>query len=124
MPSKDVDALEAKTSALDLAAKRALFAQTTPKPVFLDTAFNYIDMPMDELLVLAGKKEKQPITASILPQAVQATAEKAEQVVQDVKKSVVGREKTREATPAPDAGDEEEGKGKPKGWLGGWFGRK
>ncbi|KAK4688255.1 signal recognition particle subunit SRP68, partial [Tremellales sp. Uapishka_1] len=95
---------------LELAAKRALFAERVEKPVFFDTAFNYIDLPMDELLVLAGKKEKSTAPAS---------------VVEVVKKTLIGRERTRETTPAPldEKKDEETQEGKPKGWLGGWFGR-
>ena len=113
-----VDTVSKQIDVLDLAAKRALFAEKMEKPVFFDTAFNYVDLPMDDLLVLAGRKEK----AAAEPVA-QQVAEVAKAVVGEAKK-VAGREKTREATPAfeQDAkmADQPEGK---KGWLGGWFGR-
>lgn len=120
LTTEQVDALGEKVDALALAAKRALFAHTVTKPVFYDSAFNYIDLPMEDLLDLAGKglpkvaepKQKEskatPIVAPVPAKAAPAI-----------------REKTREATPQP-ASEEEEapaaGGGK-KGWLGGWFGR-
>lgn len=106
-----------KITRLDTAAKRALFAERIPKPVFFDTAFNYIDLPMDELLVLAGKKEKVSSTANVAT-AVGSTVAGVVESVENVAAKVVGREKTRESTPAPEDG------GKPKGWLGVWFGKK
>jgi signal recognition particle subunit SRP68 len=109
-----VQDLSTNIKTLDLAAKRALFAERVTKPVFFDTAFNYIDLPMDELLVLAGKEK---------PKQEEGSIEKAETVVAEVaKRAVGGREKTRETTPAVEMEKGEEGK--PKGWLGGWFGRK
>ncbi len=108
-----VDDLSSRIEALELAAKRALFDERVPKPVFFDTAFNHIDMPLDELLVLAGKKSAAT--------AATVTERMAEVVVPAVR-SVVGRERTREATPATDAQAEERRAEKPKGWLGGWFG--
>ncbi|KAL7422851.1 signal recognition particle subunit srp68 [Cryptotrichosporon argae] len=132
----DVDALAAQLAALDAAAKRALFAQTVPKPVFFDTAFNYVEMPMDALLVRAGKKDaKNPTSAGPVADSVKAakaatgaavdTAVKAaskvvEQVAGDAQ-TAVGRtaRESREATPGPEVDE-----GKPKGWLGGWFARK
>ena len=110
----DMDDLSSRIRALDLAAKRALFAERIPKPVFFDTAFNYIDMPMDELLVLAAKQ------TAIMTAVTESVAEAVAPAV----KRLMGRETTREATPEV---DEKEGGGangeKPKGWLGGWFGR-
>ena len=110
-----MDELSSNIDKLDLAAKRALFAERVAKPVFFDTAFNYIDMPLDELLVLAGKQEAAPATAVVTEKVKEA----AVPVVESVKK-VVGRERSREATPA---GDEPKAGEKPKGWLGGWFAR-
>lgn len=70
-------------------------------------------MPIDELLVLAGKKSE---TTSM--------TNKVAEVFAPVVKSVSGKERMREATPAADEQDEVWSKGeKPKGWLGGWFGR-
>ncbi|ORY27371.1 hypothetical protein BCR39DRAFT_469451 [Naematelia encephala] len=106
-----VDELGSRVAELDLAAKRALFAERVPKPVFFDTAFNYIDLPMDELLVKAGKKEAvaQPVISRV------------EAAVSQTKKSVLPREReTRETTPAV---EDRQGASKPKGWFGGWLGR-
>jgi signal recognition particle subunit SRP68 len=118
LPESTVADLESQIKALDLAAKRALFAERVAKPVFFDNAFNYIDLPMDELLVKAGRepaKAETPVVASVAESVVQ----KVEKAAEEVKKTVVGRERTRESTPAAEAQQEE----KPKGWLGGWFGR-
>lgn len=125
LKAEEVDTLGEKVDALALAAKRALFAHTVTKPVFYDSAFNYVDLPMEDLLDLAGKglpkvaspkqvkQEAKPQIAA--PVAVPAKVAKATPAL---------REKTREATPQP-AEEEEEAsqqQGK-KGWLGGWFGR-
>lgn len=111
---QQLEELSTRVSALELAAKRALFAERVPKPVFFDTAFNYIDLPMDDLLVRAGKA---PLPEPILTQAVK----KAEEVVSKVKEAVpdVSNRTTRESTPAAT----QPGPGEKKGWLGGWFGR-
>ena len=101
-----------------MAAKRALFAERVAKPVFFDNAFNYIDLPMDELLAKAGREPAKVETAT--PASVaESVVQKVEKAAEEVKKTVVGRERTRESTPAAEAQQEE----KPKGWLGGWFGR-
>ena len=113
LPRSDVDGLTSRIESLHFAARRALFAERMPKPVFFDTAFNYIDMPLDELLVLAGKKSAEP-----------TVTEKMAEVMMPAVKSVVGKDWTREATPSGEESGEAGGKGeKPKGWLGGWFGR-
>jgi signal recognition particle subunit SRP68 len=101
-----------------LAAKRALFAERVAKPVFFDNAFNYIDLPMDELLVKAGREPAKVETATPVSVA-ESVVQKVEKAAEEVKKTVVGRERTRESTPAAESQQEE----KPKGWLGGWFGR-
>jgi signal recognition particle subunit SRP68 len=104
-----------------LASKRALFVERVAKPVFFDNAFNYIDLPMDELLAKAGREPSKAETtapAGVVENVVQ-TVEKA---AEEVKKTVVGgRERTRESTPAVESRENKEEK--PKGWLGGWFGR-
>ena len=101
-----------------MAAKRALFAERVAKPVFFDNAFNYIDLPMDELLVKAGREPAKAETAT--PASVaESVVQKVEKAAEEVKKTVIGRERTRESTPAAESQQEE----KPKGWLGGWFGR-
>lgn len=121
---EDVKSLGDKVQALDLAAKRALFAERVPKPVFFDTAFNYIDLPMDDLLVKAGRQEAKPVQATSVGEVAAATAGKLKEFAEKVAPAVVERSsaktRTREATPAVEETEEE----KPKGWLGGWFGRK
>jgi signal recognition particle subunit SRP68 len=118
LTKEQVDALGESVDALALAAKRALFAHTVTKPVFYDSAFNYVDLPMEELLDKAGKGLPKmeaapvPIAAPVPAKAAKATL------------SSPVREK-REATPQPALKEEEEEApaGKKGGWLGGWFGR-
>lgn len=123
LKASDVADLGSRVAALSSAAKRALFAERIPKPVFFDTAFNYIDVPMDELLVLAGKEKAKPEPAApIVEMAAQVVEKVAPAATQTVKSAVnTVKRATREATPAVDSDTETE---KPKGWLGGWFGRK
>jgi signal recognition particle subunit SRP68 len=119
--------LQTEISDLDNTAKRALFAERVEKPVFFDTAFNYIDMPMDELLVLAGKEKRTEQDVGAEKGAVEIVKEVAGGAIEEAKKAVVGVRGSREATPGGE--DVGVGKGKvgggekPKGWLGGWFGR-
>lgn len=120
VPVADIDALVAKVSALELAAKRALFAQTVTKPVFFDTAFNYIDLPMEDLLDKAGLNTPAAVQVPSVaaPKPVPAASVAAA-------KKAPGLERTREATPtpaSPGAETDASAAGK-KGWLGGWFGR-
>lgn len=91
--------------------------------MFFDNAFNYIDLPMDELLVKAGKKSAESVSTSKPTSAAAETVaetvvHQVEKAAEEVKKTVAGRERSKESTPAPEAQDD-----KPKGWLGGWFGR-
>lgn len=124
LPKNASSELSVKIAALELAAKRALFAERVSKPVFYDTAFNYIDLPMDDLLVLAGKQEKteakpQPIVAATTAAAAEIKDKAVEQVKKAAGVAAAGQARTtRETTPAVSDKDE-----KPKGWLGGWFGR-
>lgn len=127
MPESSVSELENRIKSLDLAAKQALFAERIPKPVFFDNAFNYIDLPMEDLMVKAGRAPAEKSTAKATATTASAVESVAETVVQQVekaaegvKKTVVGRERTKESTPAPESPGQGE---KPKGWLGGWFGR-
>jgi signal recognition particle subunit SRP68 len=129
--------LSTNITTLSAAAKRALYAERIAKPVFFDTAFNYIDLPMDELLVLAGKSGSSGAGAGIIDALGGIGHVEPAKIVQGVKEGVKGvvegfrneagaveggtRERTREATPAIEAGATE---GKQKGWLGGWFGKK
>lgn len=122
LTAEQVETLSKQIAALNNSAKRALFAERIPKPIFFDTAFNYIDMPMDDLLVLAGKQPAPAASAAPLQKITQtaaATVPAAEQAVNSAVNAVKSRA-TRETTPAVE--EQPEG-GKPKGWLGGWFGR-
>ncbi|OWZ45835.1 signal recognition particle subunit SRP68 [Cryptococcus neoformans Tu259-1] len=113
VPAKDLSSLSKDISALEKASKRGLFGQSVEKPVFFDMAFNYIDLPIDELQRMASNGEKVEATNI-------KTHEKEVEIksVENVKKS----RESRETTPAVDSQEEkQEGK---KGWLGGWFGRK
>jgi signal recognition particle subunit SRP68 len=153
IPRENVEALQKRVVALEVAAKRALFAERVEKPVFFDTAFNYVELPMDELLVRAGKEPQGQHEAEGQGQGVLAQAAKAVQSVAPA--AAVERVKgvvrsTRESTPAvqaptakagsrqavqmdDDDDEEEEEEGAQgqaqgqrqgkKGWLGGWFGR-
>jgi signal recognition particle subunit SRP68 len=129
IPSSSLDDLESRISTLDHTAKRSLFGERVTKPVFFDTAFNYIDLPMDDLLVRAGKAEAAPVTTA--KAAVDASVKLAGKTVEKVAKEGLkaaaeavqrSARTTRESTPA--VGDNEEGGTGQKGWLGGWFGRK
>lgn len=104
----EIETLKTQISQLQLAAKRALFAHTVTKPVFYDGAFNYVDLPMDELLEKAGRAP---------PAIQQPTAVKPAPKVEKT------REATREATPQPAGHEDDDGEQGKKGWLGGWFGR-
>ncbi|WWC97187.1 hypothetical protein V866_004066 [Kwoniella sp. B9012] len=138
IPKESIDSLEDDLHKLDIASKKGLFSQSIEKPVFFDMAFNYVDIPFDELEVLSGKKEKQSAGSAVTDNLAMAK----DKTVEGLKK--LGRE-TRETTPAvefrpspsasvsktkDDEAEEEEegsrgqgGEGNKKGWLGGWFGR-
>lgn len=137
-----MDQLSARITALDLAAKRALFAERVDKPVFFDTAFNYVELPLDELLVRAGKQPSAPVAAPA-QSSVAAAAQNVAKSVANVAPAPVASavrgiaRATRESTPAvqissrsgrqqdADEDDEEdEPQEQKKGWLGGWFARK
>ncbi|GFZ44667.1 hypothetical protein JCM24511_02391 [Saitozyma sp. JCM 24511] len=129
IPSSSLDDLESRISTLDHTAKRSLFGERVTKPVFFDTAFNYIDLPMDDLLVRAGKAEAAPVTTAkaAVDAAVNLAGKTVEKVAKEGPKGAAeavqrSARTTRESTPAVEE-NEEGGKGQ-KGWLGGWFGRK
>ena len=113
---EELGTLQTNIETLEKAAKEALFAERVAKPVFFDTAFNYVDLPMDELEVLAGKKKAAaPVTPSKITKGA----------VEKVK--VASNRTTRETTPVvgkeEQVGEKVQDGEKPKGWLGGWFGR-
>lgn len=108
--------LQQDVKALSLAAKRALFAQTVTKPVFFDSAFNYIDLPMEDLLELAGSappkvQQTQPAKPAPVPKA---PVRETRQATPSIEQQVQHQEEEEE---------EEEQPQQKKGWLGGWFGR-
>lgn len=117
--------MQKKIQALESSAKRALFAERVEKPLFFDTAFNYIDLPMDELRRLGGKTSTPAPVESAVPAPVKSVIEAAGRAVGAVKTAAADtetgvRSRNREATPSV----ETESREKPKGWLGGWFGSK
>jgi signal recognition particle subunit SRP68 len=120
---KNIAPLRKRIEALESAAKRALFAERIDKPLFFDTAFNYIDLPMDELHRLGGKASTSTAEEpSAIPAPVKSVVEAAGRAVETVKAAAVDngvRSRNREATPSVETESE-----KPKGWLGGWFGKK
>lgn len=120
---KHLTPLRKRIEDLENAAKRALFAERIDKPLFFDTAFNYIDLPMDELHRLGGKASAEPgEEPSAIPAPVKSVVEAAGRAVETVKAAAVDngvRSRNREATPSLETENE-----KPKGWLGGWFGKK
>ncbi|WVQ74049.1 hypothetical protein IAR50_003631 [Cryptococcus sp. DSM 104548] len=107
------------TAVLERAAKKGLFNESVRRPVFFDMAFNYVDLPLEEIQKQAGDSKK-PSSVGGKPSAQkEATPQKTEtKSVENIKK---GRD-TRETTPAVESQDDQQ-QGK-KGWLGGWFGRK
>ncbi|WWC85681.1 uncharacterized protein L201_000547 [Kwoniella dendrophila CBS 6074] len=137
---EQIENLENDLRVLDISAKKGLYSQNIEKPVFFDMAFNYIDIPFDQLEVLSGKK--QPSSTNTNSEAVveNLTIVK-DKALEGIKK--LGRE-TRETTPAVEFRPSQKGKPEPqeeeeeedddevegqtpqegkKGWLGGWFGR-
>lgn len=106
----DLSALESDISALEKAAKRALFAERVDKPVFFDNAFNYVEMPMEELVYRAGKGPKPAApsegtggVAAVAEVVGQVAGKKAQELVQTaggVPERVRGLVRsTRESTP-------------------------
>lgn len=108
--------LQEQVRALSLAAKRALFAQTVTKPVFFDSAFNYIDLPMEDLLDLAGAGQPKAPAQAKQPEPVKAPARETRQATPSIEQQVQHEEEE-------ESEEEEEQQQKKKGWLGGWFGR-
>ncbi|WVQ85217.1 hypothetical protein IAT38_007382 [Cryptococcus sp. DSM 104549] len=113
LTESSIPSLEKSISSLEKAAKKGLFSQTVQKPIFFDMAFNFVDLPIEELQKLAGRE--------VAEQKVEKAAKPTAKPVESAKKS----RETRETTPAPGEKDaEQESQEGKKGWLGGWFGRK
>ncbi|EIW73163.1 hypothetical protein M231_06076 [Tremella mesenterica] len=108
----DLADLERQVQELDMAAKRGLFGVSVEKPLFFDTAFNYVDLPMDDLMMLAGRKASSP--ASGVERMTEAIGNVADKLT-EVRKVV--SEKGQDVM-----GSQSE-ESKSKSWLGGWFNR-
>ncbi|WRT63535.1 uncharacterized protein IL334_000440 [Kwoniella shivajii] len=132
-----IETLKEDIEILDVASKKGLFSQNIEKPVFFDMAFNYIDIPFDELEVLSGKKEKSTLTSNSTSTSTQTGAQVIESANTVKDKAVEGIKKltreTRETTPFverhsndddEDTSSANQAQGQKKGWLGGWFGKK
>jgi signal recognition particle subunit SRP68 len=143
---KDVTRIETQVDVLDRGIKRAWFATTNKKPIFFDLAFNYVDLPMDDLEKAAGREpSKPPATEGIigsavaqLPESIRGSVANVGEVIEQKLAPAAARllpgtgvSRGRESTPAPeaeDAGDVEEGR-QPEtpsksGWFGGFFGSR
>lgn len=132
----ELDALQQDLGQLETAAKRAWFGQVVNKPLFYDTAFNYVDLPMDALEQLAGRASAQPpvgapVTQSIAQPVVAAAQSVTEKIgaVVDVLPAAVNKvaRESRGTTPgvAQEPAVEEKEPPKSTGWFGGlWGGKK
>ena len=135
--STDLEHLQQDLRDLENAAKRAWFGQVIKKPLFYDTAFNYVDLPMDALERLAGRGSRdsaaQATGSSVLEKvaepvvaAAQAVTEKLGVPANAVPARIIRESRQREATPGPaDEMVEEKEQPKSSGWFGGlWAGKK
>lgn len=147
---RDITRTETQVDILDRGIKRAWFSATNKKPIFFDLAFNYVDLPMDDLERAAGKEvssSQASATTTTVPSAIGAAVDKlpesirgpVEQVVQKAVPAAAARlipgtgvSRGRESTPAPEMEVEEESEGEKEvkqpetpskgGWFGGLFG--
>lgn len=147
MRAKDVARTESQVSSLDRGIKRAWFAVTNKKPIFFDLAFNYVDLPMEELERAAGRQPSQPALESqgVIDSAISKLPDSVRGPVENIEKAVekklapaaarlipgTGVSRGRESTPALEAEDDEqeeqEQERQPEtpsksGWFGGFFG--
>lgn len=136
----DLDGLQTDLENLENAAKRAWFGQVVNKPLFYDTAFNYVDLPLEELERIASRGPASPpsvpvasvtekVTQPVIAAAQTFTEKLPAAVVNALPASVkVSREsRGREATPAVEEEPAAAEKEQPKstGWFGGlWGGKK
>ena len=146
--SRDVTRTETQVDVLDRGIKRAWFSATNKKPIFFDLAFNYVDLPMDDLERAAGKEVSSSVAdapsmigAAVdkLPESIRGPVETVEKVVERAVPATAARlipgtgvSRGRESTPAPetnvDEQEEEKEERQPEtpskgsGWFGGLFG--
>lgn len=133
----DLEHLQQDLRDLESAAKRAWFGQVVKKPLFYDTAFNYVDLPMDALERLAGRGSRDSAAEAVGSSVLEKVAEPVVAVAQAVTEKLglpadavparIAREsRQREATPGPaDETVEEKEQPKSSGWFGGlWGGKK
>ncbi|KDQ17713.1 hypothetical protein BOTBODRAFT_185806 [Botryobasidium botryosum FD-172 SS1] len=122
LSSESIEQLEKDIAADELKFKDQWFTfnggsvSTDPsaykKPLFFDIAFNYAELPMERLLVRAGKAPPEPV-----PQPAQAAAPAPTFAAPaDKKVSKAAEEKAPPPSPAPASG--------LSSLLGGWWGRK
>ncbi|KAJ9124004.1 hypothetical protein QFC22_000796 [Naganishia vaughanmartiniae] len=133
--ASDLDFMQTAQSDLENAGKRAWFGQVVTKPLFYDTAFNYVDFPVEALERVGGRNVEQDTRAAAAPSVVQQVAQPIAAAAQVVTETLglpaiksARESRQREATPGP-ADEEEpaEEKAQPKsaGWFGGlWGGKK
>jgi signal recognition particle subunit SRP68 len=149
---RDLERLGSQINVLDRGVKRAWFGATNKKPVFFDLAFNYVDLPMEQLERAGGREvsvdrsEEETGTGTgagnlvdKLPESIRAPVVTAEKVLESAGKTVVSRlasgtgvSRGRESTPAPEMAVEDESveekekdkvnTGAKSGWFGGLFG--
>lgn len=138
--ASDLDAVQTAQSDLENAAKRAWFGQVVTKPIFYDTAFDYVDLPVEALERVAGRRVEQSNAASSTPSIVQQVTQPIATAAQAVSDTLslpasglpaiqkVRESRQREATPSPveeEEADEEKAQPKSTGWFGGlWGGKK
>lgn len=140
--STDLEQLQQDLRDLENAAKRAWFSQVVKKPLFYDTAFNYVDLPMEALERLAGRASGESAVQAAAPAtgysvmetvaqpvvaAAQAVTEKLGLPVDAVPARIARESRQREATPGPEEEETAEEKEQPKstGWFGVlWGGKK
>jgi signal recognition particle subunit SRP68 len=120
----DVQGLIEKVGAVEKSAKLAWMPSCVPKKTIYDIAFNYIDLPMHQLELAAGKVTPKTKPASVPVQTAKAAVSAAlpssltsrgkGEDKEDASERV-GMEETTEQAEAP----------KKSGWFGGlWGGRK
>lgn len=138
--ASDLDSVQTAQSDLENAAKRAWFGQVVMKPLFYDTAFNYVDFPVEALERIGGRNVQQDTGTEAAPSIVQQVAQPIAAAAQAVTETLgspasslsamksARESRQREATPGP-AEEEEATEEKPQpksaGWFGGlWGGKK
>ncbi|KAJ9126524.1 hypothetical protein QFC24_001551 [Naganishia onofrii] len=138
--ASDLDSVQTAQSDLENAAKRAWFGQVVTKPLFYDTAFNYVDFPVEALERIGGRNVQQDTGTEAAPSIVQQVAQPIAAAAQAVTETLgspasslsamksARESRQREATPGP-AEEEEATEEKPQpksaGWFGGlWGGKK